>query len=519
MGSRLERAEDEIRDLKQTLASLQALPNIHEGLQQQVREHRQYLENLLDRTIRVIYVIGAVLIIGVGIFGFKTLWDIDERLKKFLDEQVDKAVSKEQIANAMETRIVRYSRGATLAYIAAKSRESRPPVLKETELDMVADALRHPQEAGFHEALVIIGSYKEAKSQSDRFGKLLLNVVAEGLKQLPSRQAETQIISAVATVATLEYKGAGKNLLAILGSADIPAALQVAVLEALPRITTPEATSATVQTILQLLPKLGDRRTDVYRNTLIAAHGLQGDSIVKELEALASDDSSDGRLVLAQLIVDIAGRREGGYFPPAAQAPVATALVSLLASDKIELREDRLAGALFRFKDPRALSPDLRQMLERRPKMEMHVHSESFDKRSSGSTSLSVSSEFLSGDLFRAASAKALAAVPADKRAAFLQRIVEPVTQMHERDFRSRIKAGVLGPHADPGEWRDGLSITIRGSEGKPLSYEYVRLNKERTAVIAVPLTGGQAREIPLQQILWDKSQWIDRGHSPLPSS
>lgn len=55
---------------------------LQDKLRQQVKGHREYLESLMDRAIRILYFIAAFIVAVAGILGFKPYWDIDDRLKK-----------------------------------------------------------------------------------------------------------------------------------------------------------------------------------------------------------------------------------------------------------------------------------------------------------------------------------------------------------------------------------------------------------------------------------------------------
>src|SRR4051794_29130482 len=81
-------------------------------LEESARQHRQYLENLIDRTTKVIYAIGGLIVAAAALFGFKTLNDVNDRVTQSAAERVDKYITQDFVKQQVRDRINYYTKGS-----------------------------------------------------------------------------------------------------------------------------------------------------------------------------------------------------------------------------------------------------------------------------------------------------------------------------------------------------------------------------------------------------------------------
>jgi hypothetical protein len=280
---------------------------LQETLQKQVKEHREYLESLLDRAIKVLYFIALFIVAAAGIFGFKTYWDIDERLKNLAQEQVNKYIDRDYIKAETEKRISEYNKAAIVAYLtiraSASDGESKKFSPNESDITLIRDIVSNPASPYFEDSLRIISSLDVFKDRySNVFGPKIISLLEQQWKlSTPAIKKETQL-ELIDILKSFNIESAVSLLMGAIENQNIPIEIRVRAIDAIALLSTRSERNAIASKLLDKISDIRNKQRDLYISRLVSALALDFNSAWNEASKLSEANTKDDAQSFAHVI-------------------------------------------------------------------------------------------------------------------------------------------------------------------------------------------------------------------------
>ena len=495
MSEEIDTLKKEIAVLRGELERRTPEAVIASQVREQVKEHREYLESLLDKALRVMYVVAGFLVGVAGLLGIKTYWDVEERLKDGAQEQVEKFITREYVDDLAQARLDRYDRGAMIAYLKAKSsdpewRQSKAP-LTESELTALDGILQEPSSPFFRDALGILALLEVTRTEhADRFGAPLLHILDGYWSKGQPQLSEAVQLQAIESLRHLGHHPAAPVLLRHGKSGILPGAVRRAVFEALPVLTDSSDQATTAESLVRDAPSWRVRDRSIYKAMMISAFKLVPTSTFSELEALAGKADFDSRFAFASLLSDL-----------------------LDAQINDETRRNRLSKIISKYiqsSQMRFESPDHLVNPFDRPTLPYITLWVAQDE-GGGASGIRLSYSAATSGIFVGALADAFSAADRKAISVLIRKTLVPLLDLSASVFEHEKETGQIGENSAPSTWRDALILLPKTTSGSDTRrWELISLKDD--AQISVREVGSESSQmVAVEEVDWGKTTWSHR--------
>ena len=442
-----------IDSLQSELRNIASVQSLRSDLHSEVKEHKEFLENLMNKAVRVMSLIAAFLIGVTAVLGVKTYWDVEQRLIAGASEQVEKYLTRDFVTREFEVLFERKFQAVSVLELitrietmAQEDFDGKP--ISDSDIEQVIQYIDNDESEYLSRLLSALSeSDSSIAEHRETVGAALISRLMRGFDGSStnddSRSTQEILIRAIAN---LRYRGAYDSLLTRYKSESIPVGTKVVLVNALPRIVERGQEGVLASVVLEDIETLKEPLSPLYAANLAAAYRLNSASAAQELrDLILSNDYNDAQIA-AKII--LGSEKEGP----------STELLSLFLSSPY-------AKVLFR--DGRH---GLIRSSEIRPSATLMVQTD--DSAWTGVTSVS---ELSKSRRFAAAIQEAFEIVRSDPERLhyFLEQVAAPMAEYGAAQFKFEIRRGFLGSHANPTLWQDAVEISSTQLSGLLLSVEY----------------------------------------------
>ena len=482
-----------IDSLQSELRNIASVQSLRSDLHSEVKEHKEFLESLMNKAVRVMSLIAAFLIGVTAVLGVKTYWDVEQRLTDGASAQVEKYLTRDFVTREFEELFERKFQVVSILELITRletltQADYDDEPISDTDVEQAIQYIEQDESEYLSRLLSVlaqndspIAEYREAIGAA--ITSRLTRAFDGSSTNNDSRSTQETLIRAIAN---LRHRGAYDLLRNHYESGNIPVGTKVVLINALPRIVERGQERVLASSLLEDIEILKDPLSPLYAAQLAAAYRLNAASAAQELrDLIQSDDYNDAEIAVRIIL--------GSEMTDSSSKLLALFLSSPYAY--VSYRDDPMVGL---------------RRLQMRPSAGLMV--QSGDQSWTGVGSIS---ELNESRHFATAIGKAFEIVQSDPERLqyFLERVAAPMAEYGAAQLQFEIKRGLLGPHADPTQWQDSLTIRSTESSGILLSVgsgEVSLMVKENgiTRTEAIPLTS-------ITSVVWVRRSVTNRRGDP----
>jgi hypothetical protein len=306
-----------LADLRTKVAAYDEQRNASEKAAAQVKEYRDFLENMTDRALKTFGLVIAVTAAALTLIGIKSFLEITDKAQTSAQERVQKYLSDHLIDSMIQERITEYQRAATIQYyVTQASSPSSVRIPPDPVLEKVLEStltLAHRKYAT--DCASIIGSYDYFAKDPElakRFGDLLLKLLTDSYgpdSVMLEDDAQTAIVAALGK---LGRKDTGPALWKLFKDDRAPDGYRMAFARNLRSLLSSEEL---FRQIVSDMPRVKGHKTNSYNAELVAILLASPDDKagLQELQNLAKDQSWAYSDTLITVINEVFVREDGGF--------------------------------------------------------------------------------------------------------------------------------------------------------------------------------------------------------------
>jgi len=473
---------DDINGLIQVLEQNVAVAKLQERFEQQTKEHKQYLESLMDRTVKVLYAIAAIVAGGAAFFGIKTFWDIDDRLKSLAKEEVAKYIDKEFIVGERDREIAAYKNGTVISYYALSSlrEETADKRLPEQDAAVVLSTLSDPKSPFFLDAVRIARSLITFRNENaGKIGPTLMDVLNNQWSGKASILSVDQQIEIIEALASAKYQAALAPFLKAIDDHDLPGRVRISLVRSLSSLTPKEKQREVGQLLAKGITEIRQNYPDLYEAKTCAAFVFTPDLIMTEIQSLAKSSVSEDLLMFARVLKEALLPKQFDSDETALLDQVESAISSFLANPTI----DRISV------EGKGVVPGRRGL---RPSMADLTIWVKTSKDTWDGISLTAD-EAMNGTLVDAVIRGIPQASP-DIAVTYIIRLIKPLIAFGTERFEYEKIVGTIARNADPVLWQDGF--TARSTDASLADKELLLLGSSAEKVTVLRIDSESSADI-----------------------
>lgn len=432
-----------IDSLQSDLSKISSVQSIRSDLHSEVKEHKEYLESLMNKAVRVMSLIAAFLIGVTAVLGVKTYWDVEERLTTGASEQVERYLTREFITSEFEDLFERKFQVVSILEIITRiesfeEADSGNEPISDADIEQITRYINEDESDYLSRLLDALAKHDSAIGEHrETMGAALMARLARGFDTASgnkdSRSTQEVIIRAIAKI---RYRGAYEFLRTSLESDNVPVGTKVVMINALPNIVEREQEKVLASVMLKDIKNLKEPLSPLYSAQLAAAYALNAKSAVAELRSLILSDNYDDAHLAAQIIMnsDVNAR--------------SSELLSLLIASPYTNISYRVQSFELR---PAAARPLATFMIQ------------------SGDTSWSgvaLISELTKSRHFSNAISDAFETLRSDpeRLQTFMKNVAAPMAEYGAAQLEFEKRMGFVGQHANPMFWQDSIMVSSSSS-------------------------------------------------------
>ena len=449
MEQDIDKLNHELNELKEAFKLKKVSEELHDKFDTQVKEHREYLESLFNKTIKILYLIAAFLIGVIGILGFKTYWDIDKKLKEYVDSKVTNSINDQYIKNKINDKILIYNKEAIISYLNIRVKENNGEelILNDQELDLIRDELKINNENINVSIYNIIQNVAFFKSEGRiEFGGLINDRLISKLNDGFDLKEKKEILNIFTCLKSINYNDNFQGIKSEIINSNIPISIQKKYFEVLPSLVNDENGVVDVTSfITNNLKKFKRNNIELYYSALLSLYSISPETGCNVIIELLNEKSSFENTSIATKIIDSKIFNSYRY------------LNNKEADLKLKIFDLYLQNELifFDFNWSRAYQ----RRNKSKPVISYMIKNEINSNSASGS-SLNL---LLDNEVFMTAICEHYSRIKdVNSKDSFFERIIIPIATFYEQYFEYEKYIGLLGRNADVFEWQSGF-YTVNG--------------------------------------------------------
>jgi hypothetical protein len=324
----LDAMKQELADLRTKVAAYDEQKNAGEKVAVQVKEYRDFLENMTDRALKTFGLVIAITGAALTLIGIKSFLEITDKAQTSAQERVQKYLSDHLIDSMIQERITEYQRAATIQYYMTQaSSPNSVRIAPDPVLEKVLEStltLAHRKYAT--DWASIISSYDYFAKDPElakRFGDLLLNLLTHSYgpdSVMLEDNAQTAIVVALGK---LGRKDTGPALWKLFKDDRAPDGYRMAFARNLRSLLSSEDL---FRQIVNDMPRVKELKGNSYNAELVAILLASPDDRagLQELQNLAADKNWANSDTLSTVINEVFLPEDGGFESSASDQSVAT---------------------------------------------------------------------------------------------------------------------------------------------------------------------------------------------------
>jgi hypothetical protein len=430
----------------------------HTILSAEAEKFRQYLEQLLNLTKWALGLVGLIALGGIGFFGFRTFWEIDDRVAAKTDEAIKNYV-KEAVVEARLDREVRgYADAAVVAYLATEAANQSRYLSLRIDGGTIENLIRilgRPDEPVFATAVQAISVRNDdLRRNADRLGQAILAALEHragnraGNTELQPLDPEV-VAASIRALGELEYQAAARYVQRTLTEGTVAPVVRRAAAVAARQLVDNDEREAFSKQLYQSALALAAADPSTAGEMIVTSVGFARDRLTPELVKLAKSGDPQQLSMILDLVSTGAyvgsfepslGRRfSRGPEGPHMLGSKLEVLAQLTLNSRVSLEVD-----------------------EDESDNELTVWIASGDGSRRGQSYV-VDGPFVSA-LARGC-ALGIAKIERQQTADYLQRVVVPLVDAGRSVWNESIRRGHITRSADPFSWRNGFVVQFPAGE------------------------------------------------------
>ncbi|GAA5023532.1 hypothetical protein GCM10011506_06460 [Marivirga lumbricoides] len=450
----------QIDSLNETIQGLKSYNELQDRLEKQVKDHKEYLEGLFNKTVRILYVIAGFLIGITGILGIKTYWDIETKLKDYADKRIEKVISEDHITESVEKQVLEYSKGALIHYLSIISIDKSDFKLSASELSVIELEINSLETQYFGDLQTIIRNFQYFKEEGkEKFGGILKAQLSLALEK---DEFEEKSIELLHSLSILDYKTGMNDFLFIVNDNSYSNELQKKYIELIPNLIRDNNDKVEILKALKRdLRTLRDENSEVYIKRTLAIFQISNSEGIDILIGLA--DLLDKKKYI-ELYLDIiegvmSNTRESRFLRGSRNpfdARDKQVIKPLFLSEKVYFSfspSDHFRHGIGRYGQ------------ESKPSISLMINDDDGSGASGGGWERFIDNDWLLrilGEVYSEIETNS-------SKLRYLKGIIIPISTYYMYYFEYEKTTGVIGPNANRVDWQDGFYLSLTNGTSKSI--------------------------------------------------
>lgn len=307
----------ELAELRAKVVAYDEQKNADDKAAEQLKEYRNFLENMTDRAIKTFGLVIAITAGALTVIGTKSFIEITDKAQSAAQGRVQAYLSDHSIDSMIQERITEYQRAATIQYYLTQASSSTPARIPP---DRVLEKVLESTLTAAHRKYVgdcanIIGGYDYFSKDPElakRFGDLLLKLLTDSYGPDSIMLEDGAQTSIVATLGKLGRKDAAPALWKIFKDDRASDSYRIAFAQNLRSLLSSEDL---FRQIVSDMPRARDQKGNVYAAELVAVLLAKPDDKagLQELQSLAKEQGSAHSVALITVIDEVFLHEEHGF--------------------------------------------------------------------------------------------------------------------------------------------------------------------------------------------------------------